>query len=403
MIFNLTFKDFLDILIITIFLYLILSFVLRKRYTLFVIFGILFWYLIFFISAQFNLLLTNFIFKWFISFGLLFILILIFLQEIRDFFYFSGTFGFNIFRYLKERSSNVSESSIEIITDAVKEMSEKKIGALIVIEGDNPVDEFISSGYLLDGFISKPLILSIFDPSSPGHDGAMIIRNNKIYKFAVHLPLSKNPEKTKNKGLRHRAGLGITEVSDATVIIVSEETGDISLARKGKIENVKDIFELKEKLLNLDINKNNNKNSSIFTIFQLLSIKNILVFLASFIISLGLFFIVNTDYSLVQKTFIVPIEFINVPPNLIVKEFKPTELTVTLKGQKIIFGFLSPNDLKVTIDLKNYEKYSISKWNSVLIEDENVIIKIPQNLTVVNISPSNIRFYLEKIEEPKTR
>jgi diadenylate cyclase len=403
MIFNLSLKDFFDILIVSIFLYLILYFVLRKKYTIFVVFGIFFWYLIFFFSSQFNLFLTNFIFKWFISFGLLFVLILIFIQEIRDFFYFSGTFGFNIFRYFKEKTSNISESSIEIITDAVKEMSEKRIGALIVIEGKDNIDEFVSSGYLLDGFISKPLILSIFDPTSPGHDGAMIIRNNKIYEFAVHLPLSKNSQKTKDRGLRHRAGLGITEVSDSTVIIVSEETGNISLARKGEIENIKDIFELKEKLLNLDINKNNKKNSRIFTIFQILSIKNILIFLASFIISLGLFFAVNTDYSLVQKTFIVPIEFINVPPNLIVKEFKPTELTVTLKGQKIIFGFLSPNDLKVTIDLKNYEKYSISKWNSVLIEDENVNIKIPKNLNLVSVSPSNIRFYLEKIEEPKTQ
>ena len=402
MIFNLTFKDFLDILIITIFLYLILSFVLRKRYTLFVIFGILFWYLIFFISSQFNLILTNFIFKWFISFGLLFILILIFVQEIRDFFYFSGTFGFNIFRYLKEKNSNISESSIEIITDAVKEMSEKRIGAIIVIEGNDSIDEFVSSGYLLDGFISKPLILSIFDPSSPGHDGAMIIRNNKIYKFAVHLPLSKNPEKTKNRGLRHRAGLGITEVSDATVIIVSEETGDISLARKGEIEKIKDVFELKEKLLNLNISKNN-KNQSISLSLQNLSFKNFLIFLVSFITSLSLFLVINNNYALIQKTFIVPVEFTNIPPNLIIKEFKPTEITIALKGQKYVFNVLNPNELKVIVDLKNYEKYSISKWNSVLVEDKNVIIKIPKNLSVVNISPSNIRFYLEKIEEPKTQ
>jgi len=402
MIFNLTFKDFLDILIITIFLYLILSFVLRKRYTLFVIFGILFWYLIFFISTQFNLILTNFIFKWFISFGLLFILILIFIQEIRDFFYFSGTFGLNIFRYLKEKNSNISESSIEIITDAVKEMSEKRIGALIVIEGKDNINEFISSGYLLDGFINKSLILSIFDPSSPGHDGAMIIRNNKIYKFAVHLPLSKNPEKTKNKGLRHRAGLGITEVSDATVIIVSEETGDISLARKGEIEKIKDVFELKEKLLNLNISKNN-KNQTISLSLQNLSFKNFLIFLVSFITSLSLFLVINDNYALIQKTFIVPVEFTNIPPNLIIKEFKPTEITIALKGQKYVFNVLNPSELKVIVDLKNYEKYSISKWNSVLVEDKNVIIKIPKNLSVVNISPSNIRFYLEKIEEPKTQ
>jgi diadenylate cyclase len=400
MIFNLTFKDFLDILIITIFLYLILSFVLRKRYTLFVIFGILFWYLIFFISAQFNLLLTNFIFKWFISFGLLFILILIFVQEIRDFFYLSGTFGFNIFRYLKERNSNVSESSIEIITDAVKEMSEKKIGALIVIEGDNPVDEFISSGYLLDGFINKPLILSIFDPTSPGHDGAMIIRNDKIYKFSAHLPLSRSPEKIKEHNLRHSAGLGISEVSDCVAIIVSEESGDISLARKGKIEKIKDIFELKEILLNFD--RNNKKRDITFNLQNLLS-KNFLIFLISLAFSFSLFIAINNSYTLVQKTFIVPVEFTDIPSDLVIKEFKPTELTITLRGQKFVLDILNPNELKVVVDLKNYDKYLISEWNSVLIEDKNVTIKVPQNLSVVNVSPSNIRFYLEKIEEPKTQ
>jgi diadenylate cyclase len=281
-------------------------------------------------------------------------------------------------------------------------MSEKRIGALIVIEGNDRIDDFISSGYLLDGFINKSLILSIFDPSSPGHDGAMIIRNNKIYKFAVHLPLSKNPEKTKNKGLRHRAGLGITEVSDATVIIVSEETGDISLARKGEIEKIKNIFELEEKILNLDIDKNK-KKKIIFLNFQNLSFKNFLIFLFSFIISLSLFFVINNKYYFIQKTFIVPVEFINIPSNLIVKEFKPTELTITLKGQKFVFNVLNPNELKVIVDLKNYEKYYISKWNSVLIEDKNVIIKIPQNLTVVNITPSNIRFYLENLEKLKTK
>jgi uncharacterized protein (TIGR00159 family) len=400
MIFDLLPKDILDIAIMAVFLYLLLFFILRKKHTFFIVLGIILWYAIFMISSHFDLILTNFIFKWFISFGLLFIFLSILVQEIKDFLYFSGSFGFNIFRYLKEKNPSISESSIEIITDAVKEMSEKRIGAIIVFEGDDQIDEFVSSGYLLDGFISKPLILSIFDPTSPGHDGAMIIRNNKIYKFSVHLPLSKNPEKTENKGLRHRAGLGITEVSDTIVIIVSEETGDISLFRKGEIEKIKDFFELKEKILNLDINKNN-KKKIIFLSFRNLSSKKFLVFLFSFIISLSLFFVINNKYFFIQKTFIVPVEFINIPPNLIVKEFKPSELTITLKGQKFILNVLNPDEIKTVIDLKDYEKYSVSKWNSVLIEDKNVAIKIPKNLNIVNISPSNIRFYLEKIKESK--
>jgi uncharacterized protein (TIGR00159 family) len=400
MIFNLLPKDILDIAIMTVFLYLLLFFILRKKHTFFIVLGIILWYVIFLISGYFNLILTNFIFKWFISFGLLFIILFILIQEIRDFLYFSGSFGFNIFRYLKEKNYNISESSREIIADAVKEMSEKRIGALIVIEGNDHIDDFISNGYLLDGFINKSLILSIFDPSSPGHDGAMIIRNDKIYKFSSHLPLSQFPEKVKERNLRHRAGLGISEVSDSAVIIVSEETGNISLARKGEIEKIEDVLELKEKLLNLV--KNDKKRNIVSSLSNLLS-QNFLIFLISLALSFSLFTLINTSYALIQKTFIVPVEFINISPNLIVKEFKPTELTVTLRGQKFVLNVLNPNELKVIVDLKNYEKYSISKWNSVLVEDKNVIIQIPKNLSIVNVTPSNIRFYLEKIEERKTQ
>ncbi len=402
MIFDLTPKDILDIFIVSLFFFSILNFVLKKKHTLLIVLGILFWFFVFFLSLQLDLSLTNFIFRWFISLGLLLVLIIIFNQEIRDLFYYFGNFGFNFIRYFNKIDKNITETIIETIVEAIKEMSEKRIGAIIVIEGKSHIDEFISSGYLLDGFISKPLILSIFDPNSPGHDGAMIIRNNKIYKFSVHLPLSKNVEKIKEKNLRHRAGLGITEVSDAMAIIVSEETGDISLAREGKIEKIKEIFELKEKFLKLHISETDKKKNHLF-IFQILSVKNFLLFLVALVASLSLFLVINNNRSLIQKAFIVPVEFTNIPQNLVIKEFKPTELTITLKGSKSAFDVFNLNDLKVIVDLKNYSKYSVSKWNSVLIQDEDVLIKIPKNLFLINVSPSNIRFYLEKIEESQTQ
>jgi len=401
MILNLSVKDVLDIAIISIFLYLILFFILRKEHTFFIILGILFWYFIFFLSSLFNLLLTNFIFKWFISFGLLLIIFFILAQEVRDFLYFSGFFGFNFVRYFKERNANISEKTIDIIVETVKEMSEKKVGALIVFEGNDSIDEFISNGYLLDGFINKPLILSIFDSSSPGHDGAVIIRNNKIYKFSTHLPLSRSPEKISGHNLRHRAGLGISEVSDCLAIIVSEENQDISLAKNGNIEKIKNIFELKEKLLNF-VKKNNTKQNISFNFKTVLS-RHFFIFLVSLIISFTLFTLINNNYSLVQKTFIVPIEFKDIPTNLIVKEFKPTELTISLKGQKFVLDVLNPNELDVIVDLKDYSKYSISRWNSILVEDKNVTIKLPKNLTITSVSPSNIRFFLEKVKEEGKR
>ena len=391
-----SFKEILDIGINSLFLYLVLIFLLRKRFAFFIVLGILLWYLIFLLSSQFNLFLTNFVFKWFISFGLLLIIFFVLAQEFREFFYFSGTLGFNFFRYFKIKN-NMEKELIEIVSQAVKEMAEEKTGAIIVFEGNDKLDEFISNGYVLDGFLSKPLILSIFDKHSPGHDGAMIIRNNKVYKFGVHLPLSHNTKKVGEHNLRHRAGLGISEVADCLVIIISEERGEISLARGGKIEKIKSIFDLKEKLFNF-FEKRLTTPSLSFD-YKLL-LRHIFIFIISIIISFLLFNLIITPKTpIVQKNFIVPIEFKNIPEDLVIKEFKPTELTITLKGPKIAFDILNPNELKVIVDLKDYKDYSFTSWNNILVEEKNVEIKIPQNLEIVNLSPSNIRFLTKKIEK----
>jgi len=393
--FTLSFKDVLDIGIISFFLYLVLIFLLKKRFAFFLVLGILLWYLIFLLSSQFNLSLTNFVFKWFISFGLLLIIFFVLAQEFRDFFYFSGTLGFSFFRYFKIKN-NVEKELIEIVSQAVQEMAEEKTGAIIVFEGNDKLDEFISNGYLLDGFLSKSLILSIFDKHSPGHDGAMIIRNNKIYKFATHLPLGRTTTKIEEHNLRHRAGIGISEVADCLVIIVSEEKGEISVVSGGKIEKIKNIFDLKEKLFNFL--EKRSKPSLSFD-YKLL-LKHIFIFIISLITSLLLFnLIITSKTPIVQKNFIIPIEFKNIPNNLVIKEFRPTELTITLKGSEVAFDILNPNELKVIVDLKNYKDYSFTSWNNILVGEKNVEIKIPQNLEIVTVSPSNIRFLTKKIEE----
>jgi DNA integrity scanning protein DisA with diadenylate cyclase activity len=122
------------------------------------------------------------------------------------------------------------------------------VGALIVITGNFRLEGIIEGGWPLNGQISMPLILSIFDPSSPGHDGAIVIEGDVVKKFGVHLPLAENFQAFGNLGTRHRAALGLAQKSDAMVIVVSEERGTISLAYKGNIKVVENISELQKQI-----------------------------------------------------------------------------------------------------------------------------------------------------------
>lgn len=130
---------------------------------------------------------------------------------------------------------HLTHDSVEEIVFSVEEMSKTKTGALIVIEKDILLGEHEATGIPLDAAISSQLIMNIFEHNTPLHDGAIIVRNNRIVAATCYLPLSDNMSLSKELGTRHRAAVGITEVSDAVVIIVSEETGHISLATGGNI------------------------------------------------------------------------------------------------------------------------------------------------------------------------
>lgn len=142
------------------------------------------------------------------------------------------------------------EKLLDEIVRAVKIMANQKIGALIVLERKTGLEEYVETGIKIDGLISGETLINIFIPKTPLHDGAVIIRENRIVAASCFLPLSENPNLSKELGTRHRAGIGITEVSDSIVILVSEETGVISVAEDGKLTRYLDEKTLKELLLN---------------------------------------------------------------------------------------------------------------------------------------------------------
>lgn len=165
----------------------------------------------------------------------------------------------NLYRFGTQAKSAYELNVDKVISEmlgAVYDMAGRKIGALLVLEGKTKLNEIVETGTEIDAKITKQILCNIFIPNTPLHDGAVIIRDGKIKSAACFLPLTQRKDLSKDLGTRHRAGIGVSEISDSLILIVSEETGHVSIARAGKI--YRDVS--KERLAN--ILKNFYKNNS---------------------------------------------------------------------------------------------------------------------------------------------
>ena len=173
-----------------------------------------------------------------ISVGVL-ALIIVFQPEIRQFLLLLGNTRYIKLiagRFHKKGNTEAYKEGIHSICRACRRMSDSKTGALIVLAKDNPLDDFISSGEKLDALISRELIENIFFKNSPLHDGALVIKNHRIVAARCILPVSHKEDLPTDLGLRHRSALGATTLTDAVVVVVSEQTGQISLCKGGNIQ-----------------------------------------------------------------------------------------------------------------------------------------------------------------------
>ncbi len=231
-------KDFIDILLVASLLYYLFKLVrisgMRPLFLGIVVF-IVIWVLV---SQVFNMVLLGSILDQFVSIGLI-LLVILFQDEIRRFLMSLGSKkGWKFIAKFIAPQNNQKEdySHVVAIVLACMNMARNKTGALIVYQGDMQLGLFEQTGEIINADVSSRLIENIFFKNSPLHDGAMIVVGNKIKAAGCILPVSQNPNIPKHMGLRHRAGLGVTQETDAKVIIVSEETGRISFAREGRIK-----------------------------------------------------------------------------------------------------------------------------------------------------------------------
>ena len=195
-------------------------------------------------------------------------LIVIFQPELRRFLGYLGQPGFfsKTFLGLSPHNSAHKEEDIDVIKElieSVKYFTKTKTGALIVLQNETDSSIYSEVGTILNADVSAELILTIFHPNTPLHDGALVIKGNKILSAGVLLPLTENPKLSWKYGTRHRAALGLTEISDAACIVVSEENGDVSICMDGTLKKYEDLVTLKEdleKILNINNDITEKKN-----------------------------------------------------------------------------------------------------------------------------------------------
>ncbi len=242
--------DVIDIFLVGVLIYQAYK-LIRGTAALNIFTGILVFYFIWLVVKALQMDLLSAILGQIIGVGVL-ALIILFQQEIRRFLLRLGT------RYIDSRQSlrvarflfgsaaeSITNEVLKEITQACGRMSETKTGALIVISKSSSLEFIAESGDRLDARVSRRLIENIFFKNAPLHDGAMIITNDKIIAARCTLPISENLSIPAHFGMRHRAAVGITELSDAVVIVVSEERGDISLVNNGEIKKMNSISELR--------------------------------------------------------------------------------------------------------------------------------------------------------------
>ena len=234
------FTDILDILFVALILYCVFL-VVKRSTAIEIIFSVLLIFVFFFLASILNLKMIQSIFRGLQSYWILVILI-IFQHEIK-----SVVFQLSKNRGLFSLFKNPIKVSNSTILNAVSIFSEKRLGALLVFEKSQNLDNFIQTGEIIDSNISTKLLLSIFNTSSLLHDGAVVIRKDRMYAAKVVLPLSQNEDYAKSLGTRHLAGVGITEVSDAFCVIVSEQTGHISFSKNKELTSnvsIEELFQL---------------------------------------------------------------------------------------------------------------------------------------------------------------
>ncbi|HET8563187.1 MAG TPA: diadenylate cyclase [Candidatus Binatia bacterium] len=373
--------DVIDILFVAVLLYTAITW-LRTTRAAFVVRGLFMLGAVYILARQLDLQLTAWIFQGFFAIFLI-IIVVIFQEELRQIFE-----RIAIWSLAPKGAPSLRPDVSDILVRTLADLAKERVGALVVVCGKDPIARHITGGIELEGRISEPLLRSIFDPHSPGHDGAVIIEGNAITRFAAHLPLSTNFQQLANVGTRHGAALGLAELSDAMCIVVSEERGNISVAADGRlrrIDNLQELGSLIQKFLDKKYPPPDAKRLST----QLLR-ENWVTKAVTLVLAIGLWFVLVPGSKTIEVTYQLPVEVQNLPQELSLEEVRPSEVSATFTGPMRAFYFFDATKLKVTVDASVAQ----SGQRTFRISEQNV--RHPKGVTLQQVSPSSLRITVKR-------
>lgn len=361
--------DFLDIAFVAGFGWLAIRYLRRTRARA-ALAGLALLGVVYFFARGLDLRLTAALFQGFFAVVVL-VLVVVFQEDLKRVFEQLGT-------WRRGRAQGPEEiGPLDLLVRTVARLAATKTGALFVLPGHEPIDRHTEGGVLLAGRVSEPLLLSLFDASSPGHDGAVIVRGGKIERFAVHLPLSANHAALGPGGTRHAAALGLSERCDALCIVVSEERGTISLARDGTLHTLgrpEDLaFELRSTFESEPEGRSWWRG------------RDALDATAAVVGALVLWMVLVPGSDVSEKTVEAAVEITNLPAELALESIDPSAVDVTLSGLSRDLMLVEGGQVSVQVDAYlaqlGRRTFAISPAN----------VRKPEGLSVLVVGPDKVR------------
>ena len=374
--------DLIDILFVAVLFYTAIVWLKTTR-AAFIVRGLFTLVAIYIVARQLELELTAWIFQGFFAIFLIMVVV-IFQEELRQIFERIALWSLG-----GKTSVPLHSGAADILLRTLADLARDKIGALVVVRGKAPLARHLSGGIEADCKLSEPILRSIFDPHSPGHDGAVIIEDDRITRFAAHLPLSKDVRQLANVGTRHSAALGLSELTDAFCIVVSEERGQISIARDGRLrlmENFQELAALLQEYLNEKYPPPERRRISIGLVRE-----NWLTKAATLSLAIGLWYVFVPGSKNTEITYAVPVELRNLPQQLALERVQPSEVKATFTGPRRAFYLFDSSKLKVSVDASLAELGR----RTFRLSDQN--IQHPPDLTLQGLEPSTLQISVTKV------
>jgi diadenylate cyclase len=338
---------------------------------------------LFLLARGLDLELTTLLLQGFFAVAAL-VLVVVFQDDLRRL--FEGIAVWGLRRAAPHAPPDVEQALVRVAF----QLAQAKIGALIVLPGREPLDRHLDGGVFLDGRCSEPILLSLFDPGSPGHDGAVLVRANKVVRFGVHLPLSTDWDRLGRSGTRHASALGLAERSDAFCLVVSEERGEVSVAQAGSIDRIDSPEALSDRLRDFTGRYSRQAAPQGLSEWATRIRSRWREGVAALAAAAGLWYIAVPGAAIEKAERAVPVVVENLPDGYRLVEVEPEAVSVRFEGRRRDLVLAGGDDLSIRIDAFLAQ---LGRRTFQISIDQ---VRSPVTIRALSVDPERVRIVVER-------